>query len=63
MTSESNAEGRNNPRKLGVDPLCVKCRSKMRFSCIEPEPGKPGFEHRVYECITCRTTQSFVTAI
>jgi hypothetical protein len=42
------------------DPQCVKCGSKMRFSCTEPE--KPGFVHRVYECTKCRSTQSFVTA-
>jgi hypothetical protein len=43
------------------DPVCVKCGAKMRLSCTEPE--KPGFEHRVYECIKCRSTQSSVTAI
>jgi len=63
MTSEGNAEGRKNSKKLGIHPLCVKCGSKMRFSCIEPEPGKPNFEHRVYECTICRSTQSFVTAL
>lgn len=63
MTSESNAEGQSNLKMLAVDPLCVKCGSKMRFSCIEPEPGKPDFEHHVYECTTCRSTQSFVTAL
>jgi len=46
--------------------LSTKCRggwnapSKMRFSCAEPD--KPGFVHHVYECVTCRSTQSFVTA-
>ena len=44
-----------------IDPVCVRCGSKMRFSCIEPEPNKPGFVHQVYECIKCRSTQSFVT--
>lgn len=63
MTAENNSKGQNNLKKPGIDPLCVKCGSKMRFSCIESEPGKPDFEHRVYECTTCRSTQSFVTAL
>jgi hypothetical protein len=46
-----------------IDPRCVKCGSKMRFSCTEPEPDKPGFVHHVYECTKCRSTQSFVTPI
>jgi hypothetical protein len=46
---------------LDKDPKCVKCGSKMRFSCTEPE--KPGFVHHVYECIKCRSTQSFVTPL
>jgi hypothetical protein len=54
---ESRAKG------LDKDPQCVKCGSKMRFSCTEPEPGKPGFVHHIYECIKCRSTQSFVTPI
>ena len=48
---------------LEKDPKCVKCGSKMRFSCTEPEPDKPGFVHHVYECIKCRSTQSFVAPI
>ena len=36
-------------------------RSKMRFSCTEPD--KPGFVHHVYECIKCQSTQSFVTPV
>lgn len=35
----------------------------MRFSCIEPEPNKPDFEHRLYECTTCSSTRSLVTAL
>ena len=41
-------------------PTFIKCGARMRLSCIELE--KPGFEHRVYECTRCRSTQSFVTA-
>lgn len=48
-------------RNLDIDPLCAKCGSRLRFSCIEPEMNKPGFVHKVYECIKCRSTQSFVT--
>ena len=48
-------------RSLDIDPLCARCGSRLRFSCIEPEMNKPGFVHRVYECIRCRSTQSFVT--
>jgi hypothetical protein len=47
------------PPPLAKEPDCVKCGSKMRFSCIEEE--KPGFVHHVYECTKCRSTQSFVT--
>jgi hypothetical protein len=54
---ESQANG------LDKDPQCVKCGSKMRFSCAEPEPDKPGFVHHVYECVRCRSTQSFVTPV
>jgi hypothetical protein len=54
---ESKAKG------LEKDPKCVKCGSKMRFSCTEPEPGQPGFVHHIYECTKCRSTQSFVTPI
>ena len=46
---------------LDKNPRCVKCGAKMRFSCIEPD--KPGFVHHVYECVKCRSTQSFVTAV
>lgn len=49
------------PRSRAIDPLCARCGSELRFSCIEPEMNKPGFVHRVYECIRCRSTQSFVT--
>jgi hypothetical protein len=55
MTRKDEAKG------LDQEPLCVKCGSKMRFSCTEPE--KPGFVHHVYECTRCRSTQSFVTAL
>jgi hypothetical protein len=48
---------------LEKDPKCVKCGSKMRFSCTEPEPGQPGFVHHIYECTKCRSTQSFVTPV
>ncbi|MCU1273066.1 MAG: hypothetical protein JWO48_497 [Bryobacterales bacterium] len=51
----------NDSKNFNIDPVCVRCGFKMRFSCIEPEPNKPGFVHQVYECIKCRTTQSFVT--
>jgi transposase-like protein len=44
-----------------TDPVCARCGSTMRFSCVEPEPNKPGFVHQVYECTKCRTTQSVVT--
>jgi hypothetical protein len=53
----------NQTKGLDKDPQCVKCGSKMRFSCTEPEPEKPGFVHDVYECIKCRSTQSFVTPV
>ena len=49
----------NQTKGLHKEPRCVKCRSKMRFSCTEPD--KPGFVHHVYECTKCRSTQSFVT--
>ena len=39
---------KNEAKGLDQEPLCVKCGSKMRFSCTEPE--KPGFVHHVYEC-------------
>ena len=51
----------NEAKGLDHEPLCVKCGSKMRFSCTEPD--KPGFVHHVYECTRCRSTQSFVTAL
>jgi transposase-like protein len=41
-------------------PLCVRCGSTMHFSCVEPEPNRPGFLHQVYECTKCRNTQSVV---
>jgi hypothetical protein len=49
------------PKGLDTVPLCVKCGSKMRFSCTEPD--KPGFVHHVYECTKCRSTQSFLTPL
>jgi uncharacterized protein with PIN domain len=51
-------------RELGIlpkAPLCQKCNERMQFSCTEPD--KPGFVHHVYECVKCRSTQSFVTAL
>jgi hypothetical protein len=45
---------------LHLDPLCERCGSMLRFSCSEPETNKPGFVHKVYECVKCRSTQSFV---
>jgi ribosomal protein L44E len=60
-----NDAGSSMPDKeakgLDLDPQCVKCSSKMRFSCTEPD--KPGFVHLVYECTKCRSTQSFVTPL
>jgi hypothetical protein len=53
----------NQTKGVDKDPQCVKCGSKMRFSCTEPEPDKQGFVHHVYECIDCRSTQSFVTPV
>jgi DNA-directed RNA polymerase subunit RPC12/RpoP len=57
--------GRSMPdtetKGLDADPQCVKCGSKMRFACTEPD--KPGFVHHVYECIKCWSTQSFVTPL
>ena len=41
------------------NPLCIRCNTKMRFSCKEIE--KPGFLHDVFECPKCRSTQSYVT--
>jgi hypothetical protein len=55
--SVPNAEARG----LDTEPQCVKCGSKMRLSCTEPD--KPGFVHRVYECTKCRITQSIVTPL
>jgi hypothetical protein len=52
---------KSDPRDLDIDPVCVKCGAKMRFSCTEPD--KPGFVHHVYECTKCRSTQSFVTPL
>jgi hypothetical protein len=52
---------KSDPRGLDIDPVCVKCVSKMRFSCTEHD--KPGFVHHVYECAKCRSTQSFVTPL
>ena len=51
----------SQPKRLGKDLDCIKCGSKMHFSCIEPH--KPGFVHHVYECRNFRSTQSFVTAL
>jgi hypothetical protein len=44
---------------LRNDPLCIRCNAKMRFSCKEME--KPGFVHDVFECLKCRSTQSYIT--
>jgi hypothetical protein len=52
---------KNRTKGLDKEPRCVKCASKMRFSCTEPD--KPGFVHHVYECTKCRSTQSFVTPV
>ena len=41
------------------DPRCIKCNSKMRFSCKEIE--RSGFVHDVFECPKCRSTQSYIT--
>ena len=49
-------------RGLDIDPVCVSCGSLMRFSCVEPATNKPGFVHKVYECVKCRSAQSFVTS-
>lgn len=62
MSSEKYLEAQNKLKGAGIDSLCVKCGSKMLFSCAEPELDKPDFEHQVYECAICRSTQSFVTA-
>jgi hypothetical protein len=51
----------NKTKERDIDPQCVRCGSKMRLSCTEPDT--PGFVHHVYECIKCRSTQSFVTAV
>jgi len=40
-------------------PRCIKCNSKMRFSCKEIE--RSGFVHDVFECPKCRSTQSYIT--
>jgi transcription elongation factor Elf1 len=52
---------KNQTKALDKKPQCVKCGSKMRFSCTETD--KPGFVHHVYECTKCRSTQSFVTPV
>ena len=51
----------NQTEGLDKKPQCVKCGSKMRSSCTEPD--KPGFVHNIYECTKCRITQSFVTPV
>jgi hypothetical protein len=51
----------NQSEGLDKDPRCVKCGTKMRFSCTEPD--KPGFVRNVYECTKCRSTQSFVIPV
>jgi hypothetical protein len=40
-------------------PRCVNCQAPMRHSCSEKEDRH--FECRVYECVGCRSTQTFVT--
>jgi hypothetical protein len=42
-------------------PRCINCRKTMRHSCTHRETSE--FEQRVYECVECRSTQSFVTAV
>jgi hypothetical protein len=42
-------------------PQCINCRKTMRHSCTHRETSE--FEQRVYECVGCRSTQSFVTAV
>ena len=42
-------------------PRCINCRKTMRHSCTHRETSQ--FEQRVYECVECRSTQSFVTAV
>jgi hypothetical protein len=55
------AQCQNQTKSLDKDPQCVKCGSTMRVSYTEPD--KPGFVHHVYECIKCRSTQSFVAPV
>jgi hypothetical protein len=42
-------------------PRCINCNKTMRHSCTDSETSE--FEQRVYECLGCRSTQSFVTAV
>ena len=47
------------PFLQSYDPRCIKCNSKMKFSCKEIE--RSGFVHDVFECPKCRSTQSYIT--
>ena len=48
------------PFLLTDNPLCIKCNAEMSFSCKEVE--SPGFVNDVFECRSCRSTQSYVTS-
>lgn len=57
MTIMSATKSWIDPQRAIDVPLCVACRTEMVHSCTESE--SPTFEHRVYECRECRSTQSF----
>jgi hypothetical protein len=48
-------------RRTIKTPRCINCCKTMRHSCTHSETSE--FEQRVYECLGCRSTQSFVTAL
>jgi hypothetical protein len=48
-------------RRTIKPPRCINCGKTMRHSCTHRETSE--FEQRVYECVGCRSTQSFVTAL
>jgi hypothetical protein len=48
-------------RRTIKPPRCINCSKTMRHSCTHNETSE--FEQRVYECVGCRSTQSFVTAL